>query len=83
MKSLPIHNRAEKTRAGQLPNERCHQDLLFNADLPVLLLGHGRPCNLPSEELSVNASKDEFPTITIGWLAGNTQGEEHQKEIGY
>lgn len=52
---------------------RYKHNSLVKRHLPVKLLGHRCPHNVPVEEPSVDASKNELSPVVVGGLAAKTQ----------
>lgn len=51
---------------------RYKHNSLIKCHLPVTLLGHRCPQNVPTEELSVNFPKNELSPIVVGGFAAKT-----------
>lgn len=52
---------------------------LVNRHLPVQLLGHRRPRDLPGEQPPVHASENELPPVVVGGVAAEATGLEVQR----
>lgn len=58
---------------GWIMPVRYKYNSLINRNLPVELLGHWCPCNVPIVELRVNSSKNELSSIVVGGMAAKPQ----------
>lgn len=60
---------------------RDERNSLVNRHLPVQLLGHRRPHDLPGVQPLVHSSEDELPPVVVGGVAAKTVGLGRHKAI--